>query len=89
MEKLTPVDFEAWKETWRESPNSEVDAHDTVISWQNGQPPRPFVSLQIEEAALDRSLPFNPPVAGAADSSDAGANLQELRELPVFESTVD
>lgn len=79
--KADLLDFAAWQKNW--SPAAEVDAHTDTIAWKREWAQKPLAELTASDMALDREAPDNAAVSGAANGSDAGANLPALANLGV------
>ena len=72
-----PWDAGAWRR-WTEA--TETNPHFGPVVWnKRGWMTRPFAELNPGDFALDRQATNNPPVGGAANFKDAGADLELLR----------
>ncbi|MSR58885.1 MAG: serine/threonine protein kinase [Planctomycetaceae bacterium] len=68
-------DFATWRKNWTDAGEANARAVDGGIwkgRWWNQ---KPITDLVAADFALERQMPNNPAVAGATNSSDAGANL--------------
>ncbi len=75
--RTEPWDAMAWRR-WTEA--SETNPHFGPVVWnKRGWMVRPFTELVPADFALDGQATNNPPVGGAANFKDAGADLESLR----------
>ncbi|MAG92311.1 MAG: hypothetical protein CMJ48_00955, partial [Planctomycetaceae bacterium] len=79
------LDFSAWKQHWQ---TDEVRAYNGSIEWAVDWRNEPLGQLTASDVALDGEALANPAIAGAADMSDAGANL-ETPQFPRRLSTIE
>ena len=70
-----PYDFDRWKGFWG---NTELDPNGELVVWKSPWWTRNFVELTTDHLQLDSEAENNPAINSALNSSDAGANLQEL-----------
>jgi serine/threonine-protein kinase len=75
--RTEPWDASAWRR-WTEA--SETNPHFNPVVWnKRGWMVRPFTELVPSDFALDGQAINNPPVGGAANFKDAGADLDAIR----------
>ncbi len=78
--QLISLDFDEWKSLWGAA--TEVDAHGENIGWRIAWWNKPFSDLVAADLVLDRNIFKNAAAGGAADGSDAGADLDRLPATP-------
>lgn len=68
-------DFERWKRDWEPT---VVGASNARISWKELWNVLNFAEILPSDLSLDRTVSDNPPLAGATDGTNAGADLLQL-----------
>jgi len=78
MARLESWDAAAWRKNWADESNPTFDP---VVWSKRPSPTRPFSEWSAAEFALNRQAANNPAVKGAANFTDAGADLAALPKL--------
>lgn len=82
-------DFATWRKNWTDAGEANARAVDGGIwksRWWNHKPVSDLIAADF---ALERQMPNNPAVAGATNSSDAGANLTAVPRPTLSAATDD
>ena len=78
--KAESLDFSQWRNHWG---TAIEGARAEPVGWKKNWRPHALADIAVADLALDRQAAGNPPVFGATNGSDAGANLPALAKLGI------